>query len=332
MGGLHIGPETLRAHDGRCRRAGAMGRTAGLALLLAVAGAGCSPERLAVRVLGKALAGGGDVFATDNDPELVRDALPFALTTTEALIARAPRDPALRLVAARGFVSYAWAFPETDALLGGVDDPAAAAAARERAGRLYLRGRDHALAGLALRHPEIRERLGREPEQAVAALRAADLDLAFWAAAGWGGALSLDRSPELLADLPAIRALFARVLALDESYGRGAVHDAMISLRASRQLGGSPEEARRHYERSLALSGGHRAGTHLALALAVAVPAQDRDLFLALLDRAMAVDVDAEPGWRLENLLAQRRAQHLAATVDELFLPPLDADEESGDD
>lgn len=314
----------LRAPLLRRPRVGAAAARVGV-LLAALSLGACSPERLAVRVLGRALAGGGDVFATDNDPELVRDALPFALTTTEALIARAPDDRRLRLVAARGFVSYAWAFPETEALLAGETDPTAATTARERAARLYLRGRDHALAALERGHPGLRDRLLTDPEAASRELAAADLDLAYWAAAGWGGALAALRTPALVADLPVVRALLERILALDERYAAGAAHDAMISLRASRQLGGSPEEARRHYERSLELAGGRRAGSHLTLAMAVAVPTQDRDLFTSLLDRALAVDADAEPRWRLENLIAQRRARYLATQVDTLFLPELDS-------
>ena len=39
-----------------------------------------------------------------------------------------------------------------------------------------------------------------------------------------------------------------------------------------------------------------------------------------LLDRALAIDPDAKPEWRLENLVMQRRARWLLAREDELFL------------
>ena len=45
--------------------------------------------RAAVNALADSLAGSGDVFASDDDPELVRDATPFALKTTEALLTQA---------------------------------------------------------------------------------------------------------------------------------------------------------------------------------------------------------------------------------------------------
>ena len=36
--------------------------------------------------IGNAVSNGPDVFGSDNDPELVRDALPFGLKTMESLL------------------------------------------------------------------------------------------------------------------------------------------------------------------------------------------------------------------------------------------------------
>jgi predicted anti-sigma-YlaC factor YlaD len=55
------------------------------------------------------------------------------------------------------------------------------------------------------------------------------------------------------------------------------------------------------------------------LAETVSVQKQDRAEFQSLLNRALAVDPDARPEWRLENILMQRRARWLLAQVDELF-------------
>ena len=53
-----------------------------LAVLLA-AGllAGCSMKRMAVSMVGDAMAGGGGVYTSDNDPELAYEAIPFGLKT-----------------------------------------------------------------------------------------------------------------------------------------------------------------------------------------------------------------------------------------------------------
>jgi len=39
-----------------------------------------------------------------------------------------------------------------------------------------------------------------------------------------------------------------------------------------------------------------------------------------LLRRAMAIDADAKPEWRLLNLVTQRRAKWLLSRTDQLFL------------
>ena len=46
----------------------------------------------------------------------------------------------------------------------------------------------------------------------------------------------------------------------------------------------------------------------------------DQRIVEALIDRALALDPDARPEWRLQNLVVQRRARWLLATEDDLFL------------
>lgn len=63
---------------------------------------GCSIRRLAIDKLGDALANGGATYARDDDPDLVRDAVPFGLKTIEALLEESPRHKGLLLAATRG--------------------------------------------------------------------------------------------------------------------------------------------------------------------------------------------------------------------------------------
>jgi predicted anti-sigma-YlaC factor YlaD len=75
-----------------------------------------------------------------------------------------------------------------------------------------------------------------------------------------------------------------------------------------------------HYQRALDLSRGRRASLYLAYAEAHSVPMQNRHEFRSLLETALDIDPDAEPSYRLMNLLAQRRAEWLLSRIDELFL------------
>lgn len=292
-------------------------------LLLALLPA-CSLRSLAVSSLADALAGASGVYASDEDPELVREALPFALKTYETLLAEAPEDIGLLLAACRGFTQYAAGFVETDAELAEVDDWERAEVLRERALKLYLRARDYCLRGLEEEASGIDERLRLAPREAAGRLDSDQLELIFWTAASWGSAISigLDR-PELMVDLPAVEALVERALELDPDWDDGAIHEVMIRLEALPEaMGGSPRAVRRHFERAVELSDGERASPYVTFATRVSVSAGRRSEFVELLETALGIDPDARPASRLANLLAQRRARFLLEHVDDYFLPP----------
>jgi predicted anti-sigma-YlaC factor YlaD len=68
------------------------------------------------------------------------------------------------------------------------------------------------------------------------------------------------------------------------------------------------------------LSGGKMAGPLVALAETVSVHQQNRKEFQSLLGQALAIDVNSKPEWRLNNLVAQRRARWLLKRTDQLFV------------
>src|SRR5438552_18927652 len=67
----------------------------------------CSIKRMAINSMADSMAASGDVFASDDDPELIRDAVPFSLKTIESLLVSVPDHPGLLLSACRGFTQYA---------------------------------------------------------------------------------------------------------------------------------------------------------------------------------------------------------------------------------
>lgn len=287
-----------------------------------VAGSGCSIKKMAIGGLADSLAAGGTVFASDDDIELIRDAVPFSLKTLESLLAEVPEHPGLLLSACSGFTQYAYAFVQLDAEILEPTDFERAQEQRARARRLYLRARDYCLRRLELRHRGVREALLRDPAAALAYATRDEVPALYWTGAAWGSAIaiSLDQ-PEFVADLPAARALMERALALDEAWDRGAIHAAMISIDAvPESAGGSTERARRHFARAVELSNGLAAGPYVTLAASVAVAAQDRAEFERLLEAALVIDPDKDPPTRLANLVAQKRARFLRAQVDALFV------------
>lgn len=303
-------------------RTGALLLTGACAL---AAGAACSMRTFAINRLGDALAESGATYASDDDPTLVREALPFALKLIESLLDQSPRHRGLLLAAAGGFTQYTYAFVQEEADEAEDRDLAAAAALRERARRLYLRARDYGLRGLQVRHDGITEALRSGSGAAVARAEREDVPLLYWTAAAWGGAIAMKKDdPDLLADLPVVEALLKRGLELDPEFDHGAIHELLIAFEGSRSeaMGGSIERARVHFKEALRLSGGQRASPLVDLAETVSVRLQDRAEFEDLLRRALAIDADARPEWRLANLAMQRRARWLLARADLLFVSP----------
>jgi len=294
-----------------------------LALPFFLIASGCSIKKIAVKKLGDALAESGTTFSSDNDPELVKDALPFSLKLIESLLAESPRHRGLLLAASSGFTQYAYAFIKQEADEAEADNFSRATELRQRARNLFLRARDYGVRGLETTHPNFSAALDKDPRLAVQDARAADVPLLYWTAASWGLAITLSKNePALIVDQPVVEALVDRALELNDSFDAGAIHSFLISYEPVRQgAAGDPlERARVHFNKAMELSKGFQAGPLVSLAESVSIAKQDRGEFQSLLDRALAVDVNAKPEYRLSNLVMQRRARWLLSRIDELFL------------
>jgi hypothetical protein len=289
-----------------------------VAVLLVASGC-ATTKRIAVDALGSSLAASGSSFSRDEDPDLVMEAAPFGLKTYESLLAVSPRNRGLLLAASSGFCAYAFLLQQRADLL----EPGREAEARRlyaRAEQTYLRARDYALRGLAVDHPNLPGAIGEGRPDALERVRGKDAGFLYWAGVSWAGAIALARDDAgRLAELPIAGALVQRVVALDDSYDRGAAHEFLVTYEASRP-GGSVAEARAHYEKARALQNHGKASLFVAYAEAAMVKEQDLKAFLVLLDEAQAVDAHAVAEWTTVNVLAQRRAQWLRARIPDLFL------------
>jgi predicted anti-sigma-YlaC factor YlaD len=296
-----------------------------LLFIISLAGAisGCSIKRLAVNSLADALANAGPgVYATDDDPELVGDALPFGLKTMEALLQMTPKHKGLLIAAASGFVQYAHAYVLWPANTFESSDLAAARKGKARAKRLFLRARDYGLRALELASPGISQKLSADPLAAVADLEREDIPALYWTGVAWGSAISTSKNDmALIGDVPVVRALLQRALSLDESWGDGAIHEFFVVFDAGRSEaeGGGMAKAEAHYRRAMELNGGRSIAPLVSLAETVCVRQQNRHRFKSLLSKVLDFNVDQYPEKRLANILAQRKAADLLARMEELF-------------
>jgi predicted anti-sigma-YlaC factor YlaD len=287
--------------------------------------AGCRSAALSFAA--GAVAGSGTTYASDEDPELVRDAVPFGLKTMEGLLEKNPKHEELLLALASGFTQYGYAFVQADAdvadLRGDLD---VARAGRERARKLYLRAREYGLRGLDVRREGIAAKLrggAKDARAALADCEKDDVPLLYWTASAWTLAIAASKGEmALVAELPVPVAMMERALALDEAWADGSIHEFFVVFDATRSAaeGGGPDRARGHLERALALSMNKKLGPRVSWAEGVLVQRQDRDEFTRVLEEVLRADPGQVPRFRLANIIAQRRARVLLAHADDLFL------------
>lgn len=286
-----------------------------LSLLALLTLAACSPQQLVMRSVADELASQGQ--SAENDLELAREASAFYLKFSESVLRPQPEHAGLAAAVAGGFTQYAYAFVAFEADRIEATDAKAAQRLRERAARLYRRGRDHALTALELARPGFRQALADPAAQP--ALRTEQLALAYWGAAAWGGMISLSKDdPDTVADLPLAIQLARLAWRLDPGFGDGNLASLMGSFETARP-GGTRASAEAYFDEALRLGQGRSAGAFVAKAEGIAQPAGDKAAFLELLNQAVAVtDAPGSP-LALSNEVMRRRARWLIESADDLF-------------
>lgn len=288
------------------------------AVLLAASAAvfsGCSAvhhatDHVAVLSTADILTLGRSATLDEPDYQLARDAMPAQLKLIETLIVSEPQNRDLRRLAAEGFAGGAFLFVEET-------DPA-------RAKGLYLRGRDHALAALALK-PRFEGLAAMPLDQFLTALKATtadDVPDLFWAATGWAGYVNLSKDDaSALAELPKVVAMMSRVVELDPAYHFDAADIFFGVYYASRPrlLGGDPEKAKAAFARAHKATKGQYLMAHVLNARWYAVAVQDRELFKQLLTKVLEAPAGQLPEARLTDEAAKLRASRLLEKIDDYF-------------
>jgi hypothetical protein len=270
----------------------------------------CSLNKIAVMPTSSLLVAGRSAVLEEPDWQQGREAMPSQLALIESLLVSDPADIALRRLAAEGFGGGAFLFLEDQ-------EPA-------RAKGFYLRGRDHALAALAL-DSDFVGLAALAPEAFEARLKKADKadvpDL-FWAGFSWAGYINLSKDDAAaLADLPKAAALMTRSWELDPSFQHGGADLFFGLYYASRPplLGGNPAKAKTHFEWAHRITKGQYLMTHYLNARWYAVAVQDQELCRQLLKKVLDEPSGRLPGARLADEAAKRKAAAMMEKIDEYF-------------
>ncbi len=291
------------------------------AILVAATASGCSlVTGVAVNSLAEVLAEGEAVYRSDDDLELVGQALAFNLKTVESLLVQEPEHRLMLLSATKGFALYAYAVVEPDLFALDFTQFEEEQAIRARAARLYERSREFGIRGLEAKHPGIGDRLSRDPWGAAAELEVEDAGLALWTGTATGAWIAMNTAdPEATSDLAVMGALLERVLELDPMVDEGVAYD-YLSLYEAIRPGGSLERARELWETALEIGPDRHPVLWTNWAESGSIAAGDREEFERLLRQTLDYDIHSEPGARLLNRVAQQRAAWLLSRTEDYFL------------
>ncbi len=283
----------------------------GMLLLPLMVYSGCiPPKRLTVVAVGSILEDVARSSSKQSDITVIREGTPAYLMLIDGLIEAYPQNAELLVAGAKAYSAYAAVFSEDED--------------RERAKRLYLKGKQYGIRALSKRG-KFREVLFKPLDQfrtCLPSFRKKDVPALFWTASSWGSWISLSTdSVEAMAEIPKVVSLMQRVLELDEGFYYGGPHlfMAVYHLARPKAYGGDPERARRHFEKAFELSQDKFLMSHVLYAKYYARQTFDRELFVSTLEKVLEAPADSVPELTLLNTLAKQQAKRLLEEVDDYF-------------
>lgn len=278
-------------------------------------------KNMAMNALANTLSGTtGGSFTQDDDLQFVGESLPFALKLMEGTLEAVPDHLGLHDTLCSGITQYAAVYVKWPADQARYDDWDVFAAGMDRTRKFLRRAEGYCFGALELAHPGFGERIRTDREAVLAEMTVEDIPRLYWGGAVWLGRISISKEDmEAIGELPVAAAMLQRAIELDPAWDKGALHDMMILLEPSLPMPGGLERAREHYALVDAAAGGTRASHHVSLATSVSTVEQNKEEFVALMNKALEVDVPASPSDQLANLYAQAQATFYMDHLDDLF-------------
>jgi hypothetical protein len=298
-------------------------------LLLATLGAqltACSLKKMVVRQAAGFFGESRKVFEQEIDLELAESSIASNLKLLEAMQVHDPKNEELNLLLAEVYSVYTLSFVEDkmeQAEAEGKDIEVVRQ--RERAKQFYLRARDFA-GNVLLPLFDVESLAGLTEQQLkdkLAKLDKGDIAPVFWYAFSWGAAINLDREDvAALSELPKIEIMMAQVKAWDEAYyfaGAWLFEGVYFGARNA-MMGGDPERSKAAFERNLQLTQGKMLITPYFYARTYCIFNQDKKCFDENLKKVLDAPYDINPGQRLANVLAKKKAERLLKRRAEFFV------------
>ena len=150
-----------------------------------------------------------------------------------------------------------------------------------------------------------------------------DLELFYWTAAAYGGAVSSSGGdPKWIIKLPRIGKLLNTIVDMDSSWNNGAALVALISYTMNNPLISASEAdsiSKNLFEQAVIASEGKDMGPYLTFAESVSKIRQRKDEFVLLLNKALNIKINSSKEFKLTNTISKNRAEWLLDNIDEFF-------------
>jgi len=294
----------------------------------------CSTRNLVVNEFAEIVETGMHAFEHDDDLEFLEKAFPANIKLLEALLVNAPENRRIRVLLAKLYGSYGFAFKEHQlekALLleknsitgASPRDGSEPSAIKNRLIGYYSRGIQYALGALELAHPGSRKQLAdvRTRDHFIDALTKEDVPALFWYGFNMGAYINLNRdSVRAVSRAGIVEKAMKKVIALDAAY---FYHTAHLVLLAYYQdfppfSGGNQKLSRFHYHALKKSAGEDFLMADLYYARYILYKRQDRKHFVEVLTGIIEFS-DKENRYPLLNKIARVRAETCLLSINYLF-------------
>ena len=289
----------------------------------------CSANKMAAKMMSESLSGAQNVFTSDDDPELIGDALPLVLKLYEVLLDSDPENDELCSTAGESFITYSNIYIHTPAGMLEYSEWEKQAKMFERAKKMYLRGSSYALRSIDTRHKGFAQALYENRlDQMLEDLEEEDVKDLYWYGMGIMGALSIDVTDPHIAPMRKNAViLLQKGFEINSSFNQGAFHDFFMYYYASLPdgMGGGLDIAEEHFKKAVELSEGKKASPYVSYAVNVCTRKDDENQsgvkeFKNVLEKALSIDENEVPENRLENIIFKQKAQWLLDNIEDYFL------------
>lgn len=243
-----------------------------------------------------------------NDPDTVATALPAYLLMIDSFIESDPKNINMLQSGAKLYAAYASTFVNE----------------LERAQKLSKRSLNYALRAACLENEmtcSVKSMPFEKFKKVIQSLNNGSIETLFVLGQSWAVWLQVNKEDwNAVAELPRIRLIIERVMALDDTYQKGSAHLYMGILNSllPAALGGKPEIARQHFEKAIRLSENKNLMAKVSYAEHYARLVFDQALHDKLLKEVLAAN-PVQPGMTLMNTLAQQKARQLLESGKDYF-------------